>query len=94
MFDDSIEGIPTILAVLDKDETGIKFIYDLDTFKIPIGKLYCEFWYKNKTSFSTKSFLTMEDLNLSEIRIYRIDRYEHKLVGWCLEDKLLELGLI
>lgn len=94
MFDDSIEGIPTIFGVLDKEETGIKFIYDLDTFKFPIGKIYCEFWYKNKMSFSTKSVSTMEDLKLSEIRIYRIDKYEHKLVDWCLEDKLLELGLI
>ena len=94
MYNQNFDGIPTILGVLDEEETGIRFISKFDTSRLSLNSIYCQFTFKYNSSFSTKSFSTIEDLKLSEISIYRIDRYEHKLVGWCLEDKLLELGLI
>lgn len=94
MFDDSIEGIPTILGVLDKEGTGIIFIYHIETSKFPIGTLYCTFWYKHNISFSTKSVSTIDDLSLFEIRIYRVEKYENKLVDWCNVDELKELNLL
>lgn len=94
MSDDTIEGIPTILGILDKEGTGIKFIYHIDTSKFPIGTLYCMFWYKNNMSFSTKSVSTIDDLSLSQIRIYKVEKYENRLVDWCSGDKLKELDLV
>lgn len=94
MYNQNFDGIPTILGVLDEEETGIRFISKFDTSRLSLNSIYCQFTFKYNSSFSTKSFSTIEDLKLSEISIYRIDRYEHKLVGWCLEDKLLEMGLI
>ena len=94
MYNQNFDGIPTILGVLDEEETGIRFISKFDTSRLSLNSIYCQFTFKYNSSFSTKSLSTIEDLKLSEISIYRIDRYEHKLVGWCLEDKLLELGLI
>ena len=94
MYNQNFDVIPTILCVLDEEETGIRFISKFDTSRLSLNSIYCQFTFKYNSSFSTKSFSTIEDLKLSEISIYRIDRYEHKLVGWCLEDKLLEMGLI
>lgn len=94
MYNQNFDGIPTILGVLDEEETGIRFISKFDTSRLPLNSIYCQFTYKFNISFSTKSVTSIEDLKLSEISIYRIDKYEHKLIDWCLEDKLLELGLI
>ena len=94
MYNQNFDGIPTILGVLDEEETGIRFISKFDTSRLSLNSIYCQFTFKYNSSFSTKSFSTIEDLKLSEISIYRIDKYEHKLIDWCLEDKLLELGLI